>query len=252
MTGTAAWRSLLLLLAIALCLLRFAWVWMIAKLEGRPISRHDRALWMHFCGRTTLRALGLGKRIEGAPPRCATLLVSNHLSYLDILISSAAFPSIFVAKSEVADWPVFGMLARLGGTLFVDRESPTSAWDTAVLMQECLAEGVPVTFYPEGTSSDGSSVLRFRSTLFQSATELGTPVTSAAIRYEPESAVAERELCWYGDDAFLPHLLRVLGGTGFTAVVRFSGPEIYPDRRTAAWRTHDTVSRLREQGLVFP
>ena len=247
MSWKAAWRGVLLVSALAFCFLRFCWVKVLAFLRGRKVSSMERALWMQFCGRVVLAAMGVRSRIEGPLPSGQVLIVANHLSYLDIVIASAAVPSAFVAKLEIASWPAFGTLARLGGTIFVNRISRRSAWEVADRMGERMAEGVPVLFFPEGTSTDGSEVWRFHSTLFAPAVERGLSVVPAAIFYEPASAdLQERDLCWFGDDLFFPHLLRVLGVTGFTAVVRFGEPEVFPDRQSAAWRSHDAVVRLRE------
>jgi 1-acyl-sn-glycerol-3-phosphate acyltransferase len=206
----------------------------------------ERAQWMQSSGRLVLAAMGIRWRVLGALPTGPAVIVSNHLSYLDIVIASVAVPSAFVAKLEIADWPVFGILARVGGTIFLNRASRLSAWAVVDVMTERLAEGVPVLFFPEGTSTDGSQVTRFHSTLFAPAVEGALPVVPAAIYYEPHSeGVTERDVCWFGDESFLPHLLQVLGLRDFTAVMRFGAPEIYPDRRTAAWRSHDAVEGLR-------
>ena len=242
MSGKAAWRGFVLLLALLWCWIRFGWM----RLLG-PVRVQQRAEWMQFCGRVVLASLGIHFRIEGPLPVGPTLIVANHLSYLDIAICSAALPCAFVAKEEIASWPAFGLMARLGGTIFVDRSSRLSAWDTAESMGLRMAHGVPVLFFPEGTSTDGSEVLRFHSTLFAPSIEAGLAVTPAAIFYEPAgSDLVESDLCWFGDDLFFPHLLRVLGVQGFTAVVRFGQPERFPDRRTAAWRSHDAIERMRE------
>lgn len=215
----------------------------------------QRAEWMRFCGRLVLASMGIHSRVEGELPKGVTVIVANHLSYLDIVIAAAAFPCIFVARHDVVEWPVFGVLSRLGGTIYLDRASRASAWEAVDMMALRLAEGAPVLFFPEGTSTDGSQVIRFHSTLFAAAVEAALPVTPAAISYETCNArssgmITERDLCWFGDDLFLPHLLRVLGVTGFTAVVRFGAPEFYPDRRTAAWRSHDAVEAMRARSLV--
>jgi 1-acyl-sn-glycerol-3-phosphate acyltransferase len=202
---------------------------------------------MHFCGRIVLGAIGIHYQVEGAMPSGATMIVANHLSYLDIVIFSAAVPCAFVAKEEIANWPGFGLLARLGGTIFLDRESRLSAWDAAESMALRLAENVPVLFFPEGTSTDGSEVLRFHSTLFEAAVESGLAVVPAAVFYEPVGGGAEeRDLCWFGDELFVPHLKQVLGLTDFMAIVQFGEAEVFPDRRTAAWRSHDAVARMRD------
>jgi len=201
---------------------------------------------MQCSGRLVLAAMGIRWRVLGALPTGPAVIVSNHLSYLDIVIASVAVPSAFVAKLEIADWPIFGILARVGGTIFLNRASRLSAWAVVDVMTERLAEGVPVLFFPEGTSTDGSQVTRFHSTLFAPAVEGALQVVPAAIYYEPHSeGVSERDVCWFGDESFLPHLLQVLGLRDFTAVMRFGAPEIYPDRRTAAWRSHDAVEGLR-------
>ena len=217
--------------------------------QRKPVSPLERAEWMHRSGKVVLAAMGIRYRVEGKAPVGTTLIVSNHLSYLDIVIASAATPCSFVAKQEIREWPVFGTLAQLGGTIFLDRESRASAWEAADRMTERLEAGVSMLFFPEGTSTDGGEVIRFHSTLFESAIETGLAVTPTAIFYEPRSpGVLERDVCWFGDESFLPHLLQVLGLNDFTAVVRFGTPELYPDRRTAAWRSHDAVEAMRKSG----
>lgn len=226
--------------------MRFFFTWLSARIRRRPVTQQQRAEWMHFCGLIVLKAIGIQYRVEGEIPAGAVLIAANHLSYLDIVIFSAAVPSLFVAKDEIASWPAFGTLSRLGGTIYVDRESRLSAWDAAETMALRLAENVPVLFFPEGTSTDGSEVLRFHSTLFEAAVESGLPVVPAAVFYEPVGGAAqERDLCWFGDDLFLSHLKQVLELDGFLAVVRFGDAEVFPDRRAAAWRSHDAVARLR-------
>ena len=248
----AAWRGFLLVASLLFCALRFAVLSLRQLLSGSSVTPLQRAEWMHFCGRIILASLGVHYRVEGIPPTGSTLIAANHLSYLDIVIVSAALPAAFVAKHEIGDWAFFGPLSKMGGAIFVDRASRASAWETAEEMAQRLDANVPVVLFPEGTSTDGSDVLRFHSTLFAPAVEAALPVVPAAVFYERAGAGAERDLCWFGDEAFLPHLLRVLRVEGFTAVVRFGTPEIYPDRQTAAWRSHDAVSamRSRKQGPV--
>jgi lyso-ornithine lipid O-acyltransferase len=241
----AAWRGILLVGSLLLCALRFQGTRLFAFFMGRQITAQQRAEWMHFCAHVVLAAMGVHYRVEGQLPAASTLIVSNHLSYLDIVIASAALPCAFVAKLEIGSWPFFGPLSKMGGAIFVDRDSRGSAWETADEMALRLAEAVPVVLFPEGTSTDGSEVIRFHSSLFASAVEGSLPVVPAAIYYEMSGAGTERDLCWFGNETFLPHLLRVLEVDGFTAVVRFGMPEVFPDRQTAAWRSHDAVTRMR-------
>lgn len=246
MSARVVWRAAVLMLALSVCFVRFGWIWLYWKLRGRDVPLKQRAAWMHFCGSVVLRTMGARLRVEGAVPAGMTLIVSNHLSYLDIVIASAALPCVFVSKEEVDRWPVFGAIARRGATIFLDRASRVSAREVAQAMTVRLQEGVPVLLFPEGTSTDGSAVMRFHSPLFEPAMTAGVVITPAAIVYEPRGKnVAERNLCWFGDETFVPHLLRVLSGDGFTAVMRFGEPLAAADRREAAVMAHRAVAGMR-------
>ncbi len=205
----------------------------------------QRALWLEESARRVLRRLRAKIHVEGQPPSCG-LVVANHLSYLDILVFSAAMPCFFVAKMDVGRWPYFGKAARAGGTIFLDRTSLASAASVAKQIAERLDLPVPVLLFPEGTSTDGTEVRRFHSRLIEPAIAAGAPITAAAIRYEIADGATERELCWYGDEEFLPHLWRVLDVQQFAAHLQFGDPRICADRREAAASTHAEVTAMRE------
>jgi len=232
-------RAAALAFILMVCTVRLGW----ARLRG-ALTLEARARWVHESSRMILAGLGIGFVVEGETP-AAGLVAANHLSYLDILIFGAAMPCFFVAKTEIARWPFFGMATRNGGTIYIDRASRASACRVAAEIEERLALPVPVLFFPEGTSTDGSSLLRFHARLFEPAVRAGAMVTSASIRYVLQNGTAERELCWFGDDAFLPHLWKVLGASGFSAEVRFGEPHLYLDRRTAAEQTHTEILAMR-------
>ena len=232
-------RAVALAWALGFCFIRFAWM----RLQG-PLTAHRRALWLQGCCRHVLASLGIRFSIEGRLPS-EGLVVSNHLSYLDILIFSAAMPCTFISKAEVKRWPFFGWAARTGGTLFLDRSSRASAACVAQEMSDRLRVGVPTLLFPEGTSSDGAQVLRFHATLFQPAITVGTPVTAAAVRYEVKPGRSGQELCWFGDDTFLSHLSRTLDAPGFSGVVCFGEPHTFEDRRYAAIASHEAVTAMR-------
>lgn len=215
----------------------------LTRLRG-PLSLEQRALWLNSMATGVLKALGIRCRIHGQPP-ARGLVVSNHLSYLDIAIFSATIPCFFVSKAEIGQWPFFGWTARTGATIFIDRSSRASAANVAAQMAERLRLSVPVLFFPEGTSTDGSHVLRFHSTLFEPAVVAGTPITAASICYILEDGRQERDLCWYDDMHFITHLWKALAAPGFSAEVCFGDPHTYPDRRTAANQTHAEVAAMR-------
>jgi len=239
----AAWRAVVLGFALALCVLRYGW----ARLRG-PLTLDQRAQWMQSAGRIALAFLGIRYHVEGQPPKQG-IVVANHLSYLDIAVFSAAMKCFFVSKAEIGTWPYFGATARFGGTLFLDRSSRASADRVAAEIAERLALPIPILFFPEGTSSDGSSVLRFHTRLFEPAIRAGAPITAAAIRYVPANSVPERELCWFGDEGFMPNLLRAFGAPVFTAEISFAEAQTYPDRKTAASQTREKVIAMRAHSL---
>ena len=181
-------RAVTLAFVLALCVLRY---W-LRRIHG-PLTLEQRADWLRDAARMILTALGIGSQVEGQPPACG-LVVANHLSYLDILIISAAMPCFFVAKVEIGGWPYFGKAARTGGTIFVDRSSLASAMSVAEQISDRLSLPVPVLLFPEGTSTDGKQVLRFHSRLIDPATAAGAPITTAALRYVIAGGVEEREL----------------------------------------------------------
>ena len=245
MSFRAARRAVALGLALVLCVVRY---W-IGRCHG-PYTLERRALWLHSTARLVMASLGIDARFEGRPP-IDGLVVANHLSYLDIVILSAAMPCFFVAKVEIDGWPFFGEAARSGGTIFLDRASRSSANAAANQISERLKLSVPVLLFPEGTSTDGSSVLRFHSRLIAPATAAGAPITAAAIRYVLQDGTPERELCWFGDAQFLSHLWKVLGKAGFSAEVRFGQPRVYVDRRIAAETTHEEIQSMRESLSLY-
>lgn len=239
MSLRAAQRAVALGFALALCVLRYG----VMRLRG-PLTLAQRAEWMQFAGRTALSHLGIRYRVQGQPPKSG-IVVANHLSYLDIAVFSAVMKCFFVSKAEISTWPYFGATARFGGTLFIDRSSRASAEKVAAEIAERLALPIPILFFPEGTSSDGSTVLRFHGRLFEPAIRAGAPVTAAAVRYFPADAAEESELCWFGDEGFLPNLWRALEAPAFTIRVSFAEPKTYEDRKIAALLTREEVMAMR-------
>lgn len=233
-------RAVALGFALITIILRF---WML-RLSG-PRTLERRAHWLQESSRRVLRSMDIQCDVEGGIPRHG-LVVANHLSYLDIAVLSAAMPCFFVAKAEVQRWPFFGKAARVGGSLFLNRSSLASAEKVAGTIAERLKLPIPVLLFPEGTSTDGT-MRRFHSRLFEPAILAGEPVTAVAIRYVTSDGTPERELCWYGDDSFGPHLLKTLGRPAFRAELRFGEARVYADRRIAAKEAFAEIAIMREQ-----
>lgn len=235
-------RAVALAFSLAACVVDY---W-LTRIRG-PLSLERRAHWLHRSCCRVSEAFGIRVTVCGRIPS-HSLVVSNHLSHLDILIIGAVTPCFFVAKTEIASWPYFGRAARTGATIFIDRKSRVSTVEVARLISERLTLPVPVLLFPEGTSTDGSGVLRFHSSLFQPAVAASAPVTAAAVRYMLRGGESERDLCWFDDALFLPHLWKALGVSSFGAAVTFGEPRVYADRRTAAEATHEEVVAMRAEG----
>jgi len=188
--------------------------------------------------------------VSGSIPK-GGLVVSNHLSHLDILLYAAVTPCVFVSKSEVLAWPMFGILARCGGTIFVDRGRVHGVNHPAHQIAEVLRRDIPVILFPEGTSSDGSAVLPFRSALFEPAIVTHSSIRCAAVGYSASDSV-EADLCYYGEITFFPHLLDVLARKRVGGTIVF-GEEIHADdRKAAANRSWGEVVAMRKEMKRVP
>lgn len=230
-------------LALILSVITLAWVGYWLAVDRR--SRRARADWLHRLCFKVAKITGVRVELIGARP-ASGLVVSNHLSYLDIILLSAVARTAFVSKSEVAAWPFFGRCARYGGTVFVERERRSAVADVAAQMSTVLAEGVPLVLFPEGTSSGGESVLPFKPSLFAPVAELGSLVTACAIDYTLPGGSVPDEVAYWRDHDFAPHLLNLLSKTGLSIRVAFGPPRARSgDRKEIARELHSEVVALR-------
>ncbi|MBV8630053.1 MAG: 1-acyl-sn-glycerol-3-phosphate acyltransferase [Silvibacterium sp.] len=241
----AFFRTLLLVFSLLEVLMRF---WILRLRLGQRLTLRHQANWLHQACGIISRRLGLRVSVSGPVP-ASGLIASNHLSHLDILLYAAVMPCIFISKSDVLSWPMFGLLARCGGTIFVDRQRRHGVGNPATAVASALASEIPVVLYPEGTSTDGSSVLPFHSSFFQPGVATGTPIVPAAISYSAADC-DEADLCYYGDLTFFPHLLGVLGRKWVEGRIMFSNnPATYTDRKIAAKTSWEAVVSFREKLL---
>lgn len=209
---------------------------------------NTRHFWLHHLCRRLLRVFGIELHANGALPRRG-LLVANHLSYLDIIVFASLTPCVFVSKSEVKAWPVFGWFARRAGTIFVNRASRRDAVRAAQEILAALRSGALVVLFPEGTSSDGTKVMPFKSSLLESAVGAGVPVSVAALHYELADGDAAQEVCYWGGHTLLPHLCRLLSKRGVKSTVSFAPVgNTWRDRKKLAVQLHAEVAALH-QGL---
>jgi len=182
--------------------------------------------------------LSVRRDVDGPiPSRGVFLVASNHVSYLDILVLGSLYPSLFLAKREIASWPLFGWIARGAGTLFVDREQARDVVRAGREMADRLELGLPLTIFPEGKSSRGVEILPFQPSLFEPAARAGVPCWAASISYETPGSLAapSRTVCWHDSESLLVHFPRLVGLHEVVARVRFAESSVTSeDRKTLA------------------
>lgn len=187
------------------------------------------------CGRIQQRwfqglakILGLHIVVWGRPVGGAALVVSNHISWLDVVVLGAQAPFIFVAKREVADWPLIGFLARRSGTLFVARASLRAVSGLVRAIGAQLKAGKRVAVFPEGTTTCGDTVLPFSHAVFQAVSGSGFPIQPVALTYLGKAAYFAPFL---GEEAFVPHLIRLLAIDRMEVAVFWAPPLPSHERR---------------------
>jgi len=171
--------------------------------------------------RAACAILGLRVVRTGTPGPGPALYAANHVSWLDVVALGSVTPLGFVAKDEVARWPVIGPLAAAAGTLFLRRGSARAAAGVAALVVERLASGRSVAVFPEGTSTTGETVLAFKAAMFEAPARLGCDVQPVSVSY-PRAPGRPATAPFVGADEFVPHLLRVLAEPGLVVELRYA------------------------------
>jgi lyso-ornithine lipid O-acyltransferase len=162
-----------------------------------------KALWLQWFS----KIINLEISKQGDLLEQGTLLVSNHISWLDIIVIGQFFPAYFVAKNDISGWPVIGFLARQSGTIFIRRGDKRHIRTTAEKMVWLLKQNSNIIAFPEGTTTAGNKVLHFHSSLFQPALLTRSPIQPVALHY---LGAAKDQAPFIGDDGFIPHLMRIL------------------------------------------
>jgi lyso-ornithine lipid O-acyltransferase len=231
--------------------------WILGKLGlpgwGFIASNYYRVL------RTILR---IRVRVDGAPVRGrAVLFVSNHVSWADIVVIGSIVPVAFVAKREVASWPLVGITARMQRTVFVDRTRRHQTADAVEQIVERLAGETSVVLFAEGTSSDGNRVLPFRSALVGAVREAAARgdivIQPMSICYTglhgiPMGRQHRPLVAWYGDLDFMPHIRDFIARGVVDAVVSYAEPipaDAGADRKMMTKDLERAVRRIATETL---
>ncbi len=232
---------------------------LVVRLIERPLFRDTRPVTPHitqFVCRSALRIMGIGLRIEGDPMGPRGAVVANHSSWLDVFALNAAQRVYFVSKSEVADWPGIGWLARATGTLFIARKTAEAKVQQG-LFEARLRAGHRLLFFPEGTSTDTLRLLPFKPTLFAAfythGMELVMHVQPVCVVYHAPEGQDRRFYGWWGDMDFASHLLVVLAAPRQGSVEVIFHPPLaaddFADRKALAANC-EAVIRATHQRLM--
>jgi len=198
-THLRAWGRLATIAIALILLLPVHGIWRLLQLRS-PWPRR----FLQFAGKTA----GADVTVVGMPIKRDVLYIANHVSWLDILVLAGKTGSAFVAKSDMAPWPVIGWLATLNNSVYVAREQRLGVHAQALAMKTALETSQPLTLFPEGTTGDGHALLHFRSSLVASVTPppQGISIQPVAIDY----GECAGEIAWVGDEPVGRNALRVM------------------------------------------
>jgi len=227
--------SLHLLSGLAIAIGRFPF----AGLETRRALRRN---WSH----KLLDILGIELRITGADIAPGTLVVANHVSWLDIFVINAVAPAGFISKAEVRRWPAIGWLAAKNETVFLQRGSRGQARLVGGEIREALRAGRVVALFPEGTTTDGSHVLHFHAALLQPALDAGRPIQPVALRYRDADGRYTRAPAYHGEMSLIECIGRIVAEPRLIAEAHVMPAETHPpeqDRRPLAQTLRERIAR---------
>ena len=220
-------------------------LFLVALRHGFRPPLEARAVWLQRNSRRMVKVFAAECELPGVRPR-AGLLVCNHVSYVDILVLGAMAPAVFVAKSEVAGWPVFGWFAQACGTIFVRRAVRGDVARIGAEIRDRLERGFLVVLFPEGTSSDGRAVLPFKSALLAPVSEVGRELFAAHVSYARTNGSPDTDIPYWGDMTLVTHMVKLLSQPRVKARVSLRAVAAWPQcRKELARQLQDEVARLR-------
>ena len=205
-------------------------------------ARHERIRWWSI---GLMRMMGLTLQISGTARPGATLVVANHVSWLDIAAVHAAAPHVrFVAKSDLLAWPGLGWMIRNAGTLFIERERKRDAVRVVHAVAAALQSGETVAVFPEGTTGTGPEPLPFHANLLQAAVATGTPVQPVVLRFDDRHGRFSEAVTFIGQTTLLQSVWRVASARGLKVSVEFLPPvgTRHADRRALAAHLRELVA----------
>lgn len=238
-----AFLKLILFLSVTLFLysvIMFCLVGSVVGLNYEKIRGHLLRFW----GKCICKIIGIHVNVKNDPPEPPFLLVSNHISYMDIFVLFSRLRCLFVAKSDVKAWPFIGFIVRTCGILFIDRERKRDVTRVNELISKNINENQGIIIFPEGTTSPGMEILSFRPPLLEYPASMNFPVSYVAISYETpdEEIPAYQSICWWDETPFFVHFFNLLKMKQFNAKLNFGKAEITDnDRKQLALKLQNAV-----------
>ena len=197
--------------------------------------------------RIIMLLIGMELEIKGSCPDPPFFLVSNHLSYIDILPLWYCCKGTFIAKSEVSNWPFFGLGAKILGVIFINREKHRDIKRVNNIISKEISEGQGIMLFPEGTSTKGTDILPFKPSLLFFPANKKFPVSYASIFYSTHKIEkpASKYVCWWGGMTFLSHFFELLKFKKFQAKITFGDePVVKNNRKILAGILHQKVENI--------
>ena len=236
--------KLVLFLTVTLIMYSLIMISLLGKAVGLNYDK-ARGYLLRTWGRLCCLVLGIKLEIKGDPPDPPFLLVSNHLSYVDVFILFSRLRCLFVAKSDVKTWPLIGFIIKTCGILFIDRHRKRDVPRVNSLISKNINEDQGIILFPEGTTSPGFEILPFRTSLLEFPAAHNFPVSYAAISYAPivmDNNTVYEKVCWWGDTPFFVHFFELLKMKGFKAIIHFGNESVIEDdRKRLAEKLHQRV-----------
>jgi len=203
----------------------------------------------HLWSKGVARIINLNVRLSGEVSRTSgSFIVSNHLSYVDIITHGSVFPLRYSPKTDIAKWPFIGWFVNLSRPVWIDRGSRQSSKRTIRDFARTIEHGISVIIYPEGTSTDGKNgLLPFKSGSFETAVEGNLPIVPLLTRYR--EAPGGPPVCWYGDMTLMPHMWQLLGVPRIEAELKIL-PPVLPEgrsRKEVAAFTHELMNNFLQK-----
>jgi 1-acyl-sn-glycerol-3-phosphate acyltransferase len=222
----------------------------IVALRFPLLDAEARSRKVQWWSAKVLRLMGITLQIEGKPRPGVALLVSNHVSWLDIAVIHAACPHArFVSKADVLRWPLLGWLIKSVGTLFIERERKRDALRVVHEVAAALGRGETVAIFPEGTTGAGETVLPFHANLLQAAIGAQAPVQPVALRYHEPGQRFSVSARYINQMTLVHSMWRVVCAKGLAVRLRFllSEGSTHADRRALAAHLRDEIQQALDQ-----